>query len=153
MGLFECQYCRQSTESLINHSCPLNTKPVDDENPKDKVGATKISTSVLPSVAVLHASHAMMDGARKYNAYNWRIKKVRATRYLDACERHLMAWKEREEQAQDSGVHHLGHAIACLAIILDAQTTGNLVDDRPEHGQAVLALIGHLNQAIASKEK
>jgi len=28
-------------------------------------------------------------------------------------------------------VHHLGHALACLAILLDAQEAGMLGDDRP----------------------
>ena len=43
---------------------------------------------------------------------------------------HLNAWAEGEEAAPDSGVHHLGHARACLGILLDAQETGNLIDDR-----------------------
>jgi hypothetical protein len=42
-----------------------------------------------------------------------------------------MAWFNGEECAQDSGVHHLAHAMACLAILLDAKTCGKLNDDRP----------------------
>ncbi len=38
---------------------------------------------------------------------------------------------EGQEKADDSGCHHLGHARACLGILLDAQATGNLIDDRP----------------------
>jgi hypothetical protein len=73
----------------------------------------------------------MMDGAGKYNPYNWRDNKVVASIYIDACIRHLLSWYEGEEEAEDSGCHHLGHARACLGILLDAQETGNLVDDRP----------------------
>lgn len=118
-------------------------------NPKDLVGAKKVSTTKLPAVAILHGSRAMMDGARKYNSYNWRDNKVQATVYLDACERHLMSWREREEKAPDSGVHHLGHAIACLAILLDAQETGNLIDNRPENGQAFFKVLARLNEEIS----
>lgn len=100
-------------------------------NPKDLVGSRKVSVTKLPPVAVIHGSRAMMDGARKYGPYNWREKDVVAHIYLDAALRHLYAWFEGEELAQDSGVHHLGHAIACCAILLDAQTNGNLIDDRP----------------------
>ncbi len=31
-------------------------------------------------------------------------------------------------------MHHLGHVIACASILLDAQMTGNLIDDRKTTG-------------------
>lgn len=101
-------------------------------NPKDLFGAKKVSISKLPAVAVAHAAHAMMDGAQKYGAYNWRDKEVIASIYVDAAKRHIDNFFEGQRRAKDSEVHHLGHAIACLAIILDAEETGNLIDDRPE---------------------
>lgn len=103
----------------------------DKTNPKDLLGAKKVSITKLPMVGVLHGAHAMMNGAGKYGPYNWRDNKVIASIYIDAAARHLASWFEGEEIAEDSGVHHLGHAIACMAILLDAQETGNLVDDRP----------------------
>lgn len=122
-------------------------------NPKDLVGAKKVSLTKLPPVALLHASHALMNGADKYGAYNWRDKAVRASIYVDACERHLNAWFDGEEEAADSAVHHLGHAIACLAILLDAQETGRLIDDRPA-GDArgvFCRVLERLNQRLASE--
>lgn len=101
-------------------------------NPKDLFGARKVSLSKLPAVAVAHAAHAMMDGAGKYGAYNWRDKAVIASVYVDAAKRHVDNWFEGQRVAGDSEVHHLGHAIACMAILLDAEATGNLIDDRPE---------------------
>jgi len=103
----------------------------DTTNPKDLVGSTKVSLSKFPSVALIHGAHAMMDGARKYGPYNWRDKKVQASIYVDAALRHLADWFDGEELAEDSQVHHLGHAIACCAILLDAQATDSLIDDRP----------------------
>src|ERR1035437_4794629 len=101
-------------------------------NPKDLVGNTKVSLSKLPVVAVAHGAMAMMDGAEKYGAYNWRDKAVVASIYIDAAMRHLQCWFEGQEVATDSKVHHLGHAIACCAILLDAQSKNKLVDDRPK---------------------
>lgn len=97
----------------------------------------------LPAVALVHGAHAMMDGAEKYGAYNWRAKKVVASIYVDAALRHITAWFEGEEKAKDSGVHHLGHAIACCAILLDGQETGNLIDDRPvtDENRAILTKV------------
>lgn len=109
----------------------LETSKAKTVNPKDLLGSQKVSITKLPPVAMLHASHAMMDGAKKYGAYNWRDKDVIASIYLDACLRHMLAWSDGEEFAQDSGVHHLGHAIACMAILLDAQASSSLIDDRP----------------------
>lgn len=100
-------------------------------NPKDLLGAKKPDFTKIPSVALAHESLAMMDGAGKYGPYNWRDNKVQAMIYVAACMRHLTAWMEGEEEAEDSGCHHLGHARACLGILLDAQETGNLIDDRP----------------------
>lgn len=120
-------------------------------NPKDLFGAKKVSISKLPAIAVLHGAHAMMDGARKYGPYNWRDKKVVAGIYVDAALRHIQAWFEGEENASDSGVHHLGHAIACCAILLDAKETGNLIDDRPGMSDAFAGVMAKLNDAIAAK--
>lgn len=104
------------------------------ENPKDLIGKTKVSLSKVPTSAIIHEARAMMDGAAKYGPYNWRDKRVLASIYVDACLRHLTAWFDGEECAEDSGVHHLGHARACLGILIDAMETGNLKDDRPKPG-------------------
>lgn len=101
-------------------------------NPKDAIGAKKVSISKLPPIAILHGSHAMMNGAKKFGAYNWRKEKVRTSIYVDAAIRHLLTWFEGEEIAPDSKVHHLGHALANCAILLDAQAVGTLHDDRPK---------------------
>lgn len=125
-------------------------------NPKDLLGMKKVSVTKLPAVAVLHGAHAMMDGAAKYGPYNWRAKKVVASIYIDAILRHVGAWFEGQEVAEDSGVHHLGHAIACAAILLDAQETGNLVDDRPvnEYNREVFSkVLSRLNGQIEAKIK
>jgi hypothetical protein len=124
---------------------------MDSTNPKDLLGAKKVSISKLPAVAMLHGAHAMMNGAEKFGPYNWREKKVQAEIYIDAALRHITAWNEREECATDSHVHHLGHAIACLAILLDAQETGNLVDNRPPKSEAYPRALARLNEVIAAK--
>jgi len=149
---------------------PFSELPIDDKttlledkvspkskattvNPKDLFGSKKVSITKLPSVAILHGAHAMMDGAKKYGPYNWRDKEVIASIYIDAAIRHIQAWFEGEETAQDSGVHHLGHAIACCAILLDAQEMKKLVDDRP-NGQSVASRVqARLAEVIKERNK
>lgn len=141
-----------------------NMKPVDlnqtvggpkpSVNPKDRFGSVKVSISKLPMVAIVHGAHAMMDGAAKYGPYNWRDNPVIANIYVDAAMRHLSAWFEGQELAKDSGVHHLGHAIACCAILLDAQMTGNLVDNRPINGDPdkLANLLDELSAKLKAKK-
>lgn len=117
-----------------------------DANPKDLLGALKVSLTKLPPAALLHAAKAMMNGASKYGPYNWRDKKVLAGIYVDAALRHTLAWFDREELAPDSGVHHLGHAMACLAILLDAQESGCLLDDRPQESGGFVRVLARLNK-------
>lgn len=106
----------------------LEVKPT---NPKDVLGVKKLPLHLIPSTAIALASLAHLDGALKYTPYNWRKAGVRASVYIDACLRHVLLWADGEEQASDSKVSHLGHAIACLNILVDAKACGKLVDDRP----------------------
>lgn len=119
------------------------------QNPKDLFGSLKVSLTKLPAVAVAHGAHAMMDGAEKYGLYNWRDKHVLAGIYCDAAMRHIQAWFEGERDAQDSNVHHLGHAIACCAIILDAEANGALIDDRP--GKRTVDALARAHALISEK--
>lgn len=116
-------------------------------NPKDSIGSTKVSISKLPMIAIAHGARAMMDGAQKYGPFNWRDNAVVASIYVDAMMRHVAAWFDREENAPDSGIHHLGHALANAAILLDAQETGNLIDDRPQKGKFA-EVLSKLNATI-----
>lgn len=105
-------------------------------NPKDLLGAKKVSLNLVPASSLIYQALAMEDGAKKYGPYNWRANKVIASIYIAAAMRHLQAWHDGEEVAEDSQKPHLAHALACLGIIVDAKETGNLVDDRPLPGAA-----------------
>lgn len=109
-------------------------KKIDETNPKDRIGAKKPRLSLVPPAGLVYAALAMANGADKYGPYNWREKKVQAMIYLEAAQRHLLSWQDGEENAQDSGVPHLGHALACILILIDALETHNLIDNRPKNG-------------------
>lgn len=94
----------------------------------------KPSMAAIPPAALLDLGAAMADGARKYGKFNWREHEVTASVYEDALMRHLMAWRDGEDAAPDSGVSHLGHIMACCAILLDAKASGKLIDDRGPPG-------------------
>ena len=110
---------------------PLGTAKTAEPNPKDLIGVKKVPTlSVIPTAALVQMGRAMENGAEKYGPFNWRQHAVKSSIYIDACLRHIMAWVDGEEDAADSGVHHLGHAMAGLAIVLDAMEADKLIDER-----------------------
>jgi hypothetical protein len=75
-------------------------------------------------------SLGLLVGACQYGRANWRAAGVRVSIYIDACRRHLDAYFEGEDLDPDSGAPHLAHALACLAVLVDAGAAGKLTDDR-----------------------
>ncbi len=123
-----------------------------DNNPKSRIGVKKVQLHLVPPAAIIHEARAMADGAAKYGPYNWRENKIAVSVYISAAMRHLDAYRDGEDIAPDSGVHHLGHARACLGIILDAEATGNLVDDRPVKGVAAELLAWYVDTGEVPQE-
>jgi len=80
---------------------------------------SKIRPSLLPVEVVIEGTKAMEFGALKYGADQWKEVDMDARQFMDALERHLIALKQGEMHAQDSGVHHLGHIIANCGILLN----------------------------------
>ena len=105
-----------------------------DTNPKDAIATNKIPMHLWPATATAMGSIGLLDGYKKYGKANWREAGVRASVYVSACQRHLAAWFENEDTDKDSGLPHLGHALACLAILVDADAAGKLTDDRQYPG-------------------
>lgn len=136
---FACVVCRMVSQSrggiprCLNPECftfvntPAGAK---DTNPKDSIGASKLPLHLWPQTATALGSLGLLEGALKYGRGNWRNSGVRASIYYDACSRHLAAWFNGQEISEDSRVPHLANALACLAIIVDAEANGKLIDDR-----------------------
>lgn len=107
---------------------PPEGKPT---NPKDAIGSKKMHVSTVPAQVVGELGLAMLEGACRYGRHNYRIAGVRASVYYDAAMRHLMAWWEGEDIDPDSGLPHTVKAMACMAVLRDAQINNKLSDDRP----------------------
>lgn len=128
----------EETADEITESLRIDAPPVPEvgglaENPKDIVGSGKLPLHLWPTTATATGCIAMLNGALKYGRSNWRKTPVKASIYVDACHRHIAAWFEGHDEDEE-GVPHLSSALACLAIIVDAQAAGTLVDDRQVSG-------------------
>lgn len=103
-------------------------------NPKDAIGSDKMPLHLWPETASVLGCLGLLDGALKYGRANWREAGVRASIYYDALRRHLSKWFEGQDIDTDSGLPHYAHMLACLAILVDAQTHGKFIDDRQYNG-------------------
>lgn len=100
-------------------------------NPKDAIGDTKVPLWLLSPIAKAQWAVAQFVGLVKYGAWNWRVAGVRSSTYLSAMNRHFDAYISGEELDPRDGTPHLGHIMACAAILIDAKAAGKLTDDRP----------------------
>lgn len=107
---------------------------VKPSNPKDLIGSDKLPFHLWPETATALGCLGLLDGALKYGRANFRAIGVRASIYYDALRRHMNKWFEGEDIDPDSGLPHLAHALACLAILVDAEAAGKLNDDRQYPG-------------------
>lgn len=115
-----------------------------DNNPKAAVGETKCPLHLVPPALSIGVAEALKNGADKYGEANWRESGIAAHVYMGAILRHLYAWYEGEDNAQDSGIHHLKHIGASIAILLDSMACGSFIDDRPKTDVAS-KLLGEYN--------
>ena len=121
----------QAKDELKDNPVGENSKPT---NPKDAIGSDKLPLHLWPETATALGCLGMLDGALKYGRSNFRAIGVRSSIYIDATKRHLDAYFEGEDIDPDSGLPHIAHALACLAILVDAEAAGKLTDDRQIKG-------------------
>lgn len=79
---------------------------------------------LIPPIAELEMVKVLTFGAQKYSADNWKNADD-LTRYIDAAMRHISAYRIGEQTDSETGLHHLSHAMCCLAFIVDLEHTKN----------------------------
>lgn len=130
-----------------------NAQNLKSTNPKDIIGSDKMPLHLFPSTALVYGTLALLEGCVKYGRANWRVAGVRASIYYDACLRHMTKWFEGEDIDEDSGLPHLGHALACIVIIIDALEANKLKDDRMVKGGYLSCLKKFTKEIKRVKEK
>lgn len=77
----------------------------------------KPDLSLLPVEFLNQVAFAMMHGERKYGRHNY-LQGMQWSRIIAACARHLYAFAGGEDLDSESGVSHLGHAGACILMLV-----------------------------------
>ena len=124
----------------INFDTDFNIGPrTKPTNPKDRAATHRLDLSLFPETARVFGAVAMTEGDSKYGGYNYRNAGVKVSIYKAACDRHLGKYFDRGEWADPiTGVPHLASALACIAVLIDGNVTGNITDDRPPKSEADL---------------
>lgn len=111
------------------------------ENPFDNmknhltpVGGTKhdggkADLSLVPYTAIECEARALMFGEQKYGRYNYAAG-FEVSRLTAAALRHIYQYNSGNNVDSESRIHHIGHARACLAMLLHCEELGTLTDNR-----------------------
>jgi hypothetical protein len=115
----------------------MGKKSVD---PKKLAGAKKLDLSTVPLSTLVLLANPMGNGAGKYGKYNWLEgdKKLDMMTYINANLRHMILFMAGQDVASDSGVHHLDHAMASLAVLRDAMLANKVNDNRITYDKETL---------------
>jgi len=85
---------------------------------------------LLPMAALDPIVRVLEFGAAKYEPDGWKSVPDPVTRYYNALQRHLIAWRSGEVNDPESGEHHLAHAGCCLVFLLWFEATVHIAKPR-----------------------
>lgn len=91
----------------------LDNKPTEGK----KFDQNKPDLSLIPSEFSAEVARAFMHGEKKYGRYNY-LNGMEWSRIVAALKRHVDAFWDGEDLDSESGYSHLGHAGACLAMLM-----------------------------------
>jgi len=90
-----------------------------------KLDDLKTRFDLVPPRAETEMAEVLGFGARKYSADNWKKVPNLKRRYYAAARRHMVKWWLGEKLDEESGRHHLAHALCCLMFILEIELEGD----------------------------
>lgn len=98
-----------------------------------KFDENKPKFSLIKHDALLEMVAVLTYGAKKYSPDNWKHLPNARQRYFDAANRHMWQWFGGEERDQESGLHHLAHAMSSLMFLIqmDIDLEKKMLEDQP----------------------
>ena len=106
---------------------------MDSPNVGVKYDEGKPQFSLMKHEALLEMVAVLTYGAKKYSPDNWKKLENARQRYFDAANRHMWEWFGGEERDQESGLHHLAHAMSSLMFLIqmDIDLENKALEEQP----------------------
>lgn len=117
-ALHETQLAREADDAAAHravHDSPGDAGVGLGAGKKDDGG--KVRWDLVFWEPIVEYAKVLTFGAKKYAANSWQDVDNGEERYFAALIRHLVAWREGERYDEDSGLHHLGHALCNLCFL------------------------------------
>jgi dATP/dGTP diphosphohydrolase len=131
-GLFEKNYADEA-DTMREFEAGRIAHAVEVRHTNEVTGGQKGMKperfSLIPAAPMREVARVYGHGAEKYEPDNWR-KGYEWTIALDALERHLNAFKGRQDIDPDSKLHHLAHAVFHCLSLMEWSVTHPELDDR-----------------------
>lgn len=89
----------------------------------------KPALAYVPKEAIWELGKALSFGASKYDKFNFK-NGIEVTRTVSAAVRHIYQFLDGENFDEESKAHHLGAAMANLAMAIDTYYNRPEMDDR-----------------------
>ena len=83
-----------------------------------KFDSDKLRYDLIPPVIDEELAKILTYGAKKYGENNWQSLENFNNRYYAALRRHIEAWRNGEDIDEESGEHHLSHALTNIAFLV-----------------------------------
>jgi len=91
----------------------------------------KLRMDLIPPEAINALAEVLTYGVDQYGERNWE-RGIQYSRIYAAVQRHLWAWWGGGDIDEESGIHHLHHALCGLAFLITYEGRGMTdFDDRP----------------------
>lgn len=117
----ECAVCFTDSSAVVGDG-DVSTYVVSSVGNKDDAGKPRYS--LVPADAMAQFVDVLTFGAKKYGDHNWQQVPNLQDRYYDALQRHLTAYRAGDELDDESGLHHLAHAMCCVAFMMQDNIAG-----------------------------
>ncbi len=112
-----------------------------------RANSGKINFSLVPMQLLAGVARIFQGGALKYQSWNWSKGGPYSTAF-DCCQRHLIKWYYCGENLdEESGEHHIDHAICNLLMLKHFIQTYKEGDDRPPTG------VTHFHKSLEDMNK
>ncbi|NLZ73775.1 MAG: hypothetical protein GX905_08185 [Bacteroidales bacterium] len=118
----------ESTESETNNEAS-NIEVKEEGSQALRYNSGKTRYGLIPDYALNELAKVFTFGAEKYSDDNWR-KGLPFSNCLDSLERHIKKFRIGQDIDEESGLHHLAHAMANCAFLMEYTITHPEKDDR-----------------------